>query len=224
MLNICHFCQNQFKSYRSSILYCSSLCKYNGYMIKFKENQKKPKAIKEIKQKIIKKCEECFLDHSRVNTNICKKCHSRIQDKKRYEERKKNPELHEFYLNENKIRSQRLLRKKKLLPLDHPPLRRKNGEGNINNEGYKIISKRDHPNSLKNGTILEHKFIMSQFLGRPLSLGENVHHKNGVRHDNRIENLELWSVRQPPGQRVDDKIEWCKEFLSEYGYDVIKKI
>lgn len=39
----------------------------------------------------------------------------------------------------------------------------------------------------------------------------------------RIENLELWSNSHPFGQRVEDKISCAKEFLSLYGYDVIKK-
>jgi hypothetical protein len=59
---------------------------------------------------------------------------------------------------------------------------------------------------------LEHVHVMEQQLGRRLVDGENVHHKNGVKHDNAPGNLELWLVVQPTGQRVTDLMAYIAEY------------
>jgi len=87
-----------------------------------------------------------------------------------------------------------------------------------NPKNYIAIYKPNHPNSNQRGFILEHRFVMSEHLGRALYKDENVHHINGDRHDNRIENLELWSSAQPKGQRIEDKLQWAIMILRRYAY------
>jgi hypothetical protein len=66
-------------------------------------------------------------------------------------------------------------------------------------------------------TVGQHRIVMAELLGRPLLPGESVHHQNGVRHDNRPENLELWVSFQPSGQRPKDLLKWADEIIRRYS-------
>lgn len=63
---------------------------------------------------------------------------------------------------------------------------------------------------------LEHRHVMSKALGRPLYPDEHVHHRDGNKLNNEIENLELWVRPQPTGIRATEAIAWAKEILRRY--------
>lgn len=94
---------------------------------------------------------------------------------------------------------------------------RETGTGSITHDGY-------HQIRVNNQRILAHRHIMQEHLGRKLLRHETVHHKNGDRLDNRLENLELWSKAQPYGQRVQDKIDFAIDFLEQYGYTITEPV
>lgn len=72
-----------------------------------------------------------------------------------------------------------------------------------------------HPR-YKGRYVPEHTLVMERMLGRYLLSGESVHHRNGVRHDNRPENLELWVKSQPAGQRAVDLLAWARQIIATY--------
>jgi len=92
------------------------------------------------------------------------------------------------------------------------------GVEQVTRHGYiKVYVGSSYPGATKTGHIMQHRKVMQEMIGRPLVATENVHHVNGVRSDNRPENLELWSSSQPSGQRVQEKVQWAREMLALYG-------
>lgn len=109
-------------------------------------------------------------------------------------------------------------RERRGYPMDRPHQRKaRKGQRHIGKDGYASVYEPSNPNSRFDGWIFEHRVVMEGVIGRPLSAAENVHHKNGIRDDNRPQNLELWVRTQPAGQRVSDLLAWAREIEATYG-------
>ena len=92
------------------------------------------------------------------------------------------------------------------------------GATRISGTGYVTVKVSD-----KGKWPLEHRLKMEKKLGRPLERHETVHHKNTVRHDNDIKNLELWSHSHLPGGRVEDRINFYVQDMSLYIEDLFER-
>ena len=108
--------------------------------------------------------------------------------------------------------------------LPDTPIRVTTGDGWLSH-GYWNVPVPPELRHLTNGEtkIGEHRLVMARHLGRALTSDEVVHHINGNRTDNRIENLELWSTAHPKGQRNEDKIEHAIALLRRYAPELLKE-
>ena len=143
----------------------------------------------------MKTCSNCGVEFKSAKRVICGKCHY-----KRYKKGK----------SECPVCGKPIAKYSETCLSCHNRSRSGTGSGGFTRKGYRHVS-------VNGKVVLEHRHIMEQHLGRKLTDKETVHHKNGIKHDNRIENLELWASVHPSGQRVSDLLAFAYEIINEYG-------
>jgi len=89
----------------------------------------------------------------------------------------------------------------------------------VHRKGYVMVRVPEHPRvkGKQSAYVFEHILVVEDHIGRYLNENEQVHHKNGVKDDNRLKNLELWTGSHPNGCRVSDLLDWAKEIIELYG-------
>lgn len=78
-------------------------------------------------------------------------------------------------------------------------------------DGYIAVYCPDHHMATKDGYVMEHILVMEKAIGRVITRDEVVHHKNKIKDDNRLENLELMTFKEHARLHMQERWKKIKE-------------
>lgn len=132
---------------------------------------------------------ECYLEYYRKkNTAICPVCGKTYKRKR----------------SSNKVCSSECARKYNSMNAKHKVYME---------NGYLVEHKKGYN---KKGNVKQHRRIMEEYLGRPLNPDEIVHHINGIKTDNRIENLQVMTWSEHSSMHRKEEIANGKHLFGGY--------
>ena len=200
-----------------------------AYYVKSNPTETQREAIQANRSISVCEIDGCFSETYRLNSSKCRDhrgicgfsgCDSSSWGDDKYFPRSRYPSGKEFRycdLHRGRLRSKRELgaprgKAKSKVTLQEDPINSV-GEWTVGPGGYYVR----YAQTVKGRSLTQqqHRVLLEEHLGRELVGPENVHHKNGWIIDNRIKNLELFDRPQPVGQRIEDLIDWCVEYLYE---------
>jgi hypothetical protein len=202
---ICPHCKHSFDPSSKKQRYCSALCQHRA---KSKRRYNKTYVKKQTKE--TKSCLRC---HKFFDTYVSKKlycssiCQKRQKRKRfslkyghnKYAKKKICERCKTEYLTtmkRQKFCTRKCADESKRRFLDIPDCLELASRKLDKNIGYVRVYCPMHPKANTRGYVYEHRLIMEGILGRYLKRDEHVHHKNGKRWDNRLENLEVLSASE----------------------------
>ena len=83
-------------------------------------------------------------------------------------------------------------------------------------DGYVLLKRKEHPNCDRHGYVREHRLVMEDDLGRLLDRDEVVHHKDGDKQNNHIDNLQLYPSN---GAHLRDTLKGKMPYFSDEGLE-----
>lgn len=220
---VCGDCGVEFVENRKKSPYCSKTCGLRAYHKRMRAQKEKPNAssIKPLKQPDRFSCDEkgqwwYLYGKNRIRTRVypetCPECSKQWIPAYRSNKQRR--------VHCSKSCGMKAMHRANPGIYAGEKSSRWKGGRQIDRQGYVMVWAPDHPTNAKTKRIYvqEHRLIMEKILGRYLTRSENVHHKNGIKTDNRPENLELWTHSQPSGQREHERqhCETCTCFVKKH--------